>query len=168
VDKTTVNVTFVIKGDDFDPDLITNALNIEPTSCFKKNTNEKPKRITTKIAPEGARKITPSEFRELLNNIPQPTIKKSSPPRYFSLWEIDTGHEESLDANFQLVKIYDLLKGKVEILKQLKSEYKLIYFIEIVPHVENGETPALYLENHIIEFAHEIKATVDIDLYIYS
>jgi hypothetical protein len=53
-------------------------------------------------------------------------------------------------------------------LNELRERYNLSYTIGIVPKIENNEKPALYFERNIIDFAHEIKAVIDIDIYIYS
>lgn len=172
MDKTTVAAEFVIKGDDFDPQIVTDRLNIIPTKFFRKNTNKKPKSFVTDGIPESFVRIKDPELKQIFKNIneqikDQP-VRTDSRPRWFSLWEISTGNEESFDINDQLLKIYNLLKDKVSVLNELRGEYNLSYTIEIIPKIEDNEKPALYLDNYIIDFAHEIKAIIDIDLYIYS
>lgn len=160
---------FVIKGDTFDPQIITDALNIEPTRCFAKNSNEKPKIYTDEEVPKTLVKLTDNELKDLFRNEEfQRELSKNPPLRRFSLWEIGTGYEESVDINDQLAKIYDLLKDKTDTLNKLREAYNLSYTIGIVPQIANDEKPALWFDHYIIDFAHQIKAVIDIDLYIYS
>jgi len=107
--------------------------------------------------------ITPT-----LQGIKGDVIEGRSFLRRSNIWQLSTGYEESFDINDQLVKIYDLLKSKVDILKELREQYNLEYFIYIVPQIVNNETPAMSLERWFIDFVHEIRADIEIDLYIYS
>jgi hypothetical protein len=86
--------------------------------------------------------------------------------RKYSCWAISTGYEESLDINNQLNKIIELIKTKKQELKELKNKHELDYRFDIIINIENEEKPAIYLNIDIIDFAHEIKAEFDIDLYI--
>nr|WP_316046334.1 DUF4279 domain-containing protein [Planococcus glaciei] len=47
----------------------------------------------------------------------------------------------------------------------MKSEFGLACRFTIVFVMNNGETPALYLDIPVIEFASRIQADFDIDLY---
>ena len=158
---------FLIRGDDFDPSVISERLGIVATRSFAKDTEEKPVIYTFTQIPDTFVPVSDDEFRNAGNGVKYqpPQLPK---PKHFSLWEIDTGYQESVDANIQLEQIYDRMKGKVEILRELKNQYGLNYSIEIVPQIEHNEKPALYLDQYIIDFAHKIGAIVDIDLYIYS
>ena len=94
----------------------------------------------------------------------QEKIKK----RMFNHWEISTGYEESDDIDKQLIRIFDLLKDKIDILNQLRDQYSLEFRFDIVPIVEDDKKPAIYFEHWFIDFIHAINATVDIDLHVYS
>jgi len=83
-------------------------------------------------------------------------------------WSISTGYEESLDVNDQLEKIMKLIKPKREILIHLMQQLNLECKFSIVINIENSQTPAVYLEREVIEFANEMKAEFDFDMYIYS
>jgi hypothetical protein len=170
VDNSIVMVEFTIHGDeaveDFDPQIITERLKITPTRCWKKNTNEKPK--VSHIPPwELPRPLDPkmTKFTELMREAKR--LGKPQ-PRWFSFWKIDTGYQESRDINVQLLQIYHLLKDKINVLNELKSEYDLTYQIGVVPKIYNGETPALWFDHYIIEFAYKIHAKIDVDQYIFS
>ncbi len=83
-------------------------------------------------------------------------------------WLVSTGYEESKDINDQLVKIYDLFKDKLHVLNNIRREYSVDFGICIVIKIENEETPAMIINHWLIDFAHEIKAEIEFDLYIYS
>ena len=84
----------------------------------------------------------------------------------FSGWTIKTEYEESLDIYNQFSKIMKLLKPKKKELLELKNKYYLTYRFGIVITIENAQTPAVYLNNKEIEFANEINADFDFDLYV--
>jgi hypothetical protein len=165
--KTTLYVVFLIRGDDFDPQVITEKLNIEPTDCFAKNTDEKPK-VVFENTPKDFRVITPKELRTILSKMEVKKGKKKLRPHWFSLWEISTRFEESIDVNDHLLIIYNDLRDKVDILNELRNKFDLRYTMLIVTEIENCEAPMLGFDNYIIDFAHEIRADIDIDLYVYS
>ncbi|CAM4395764.1 DUF4279 domain-containing protein [Paenibacillus alkaliterrae] len=82
-------------------------------------------------------------------------------------WFLSTGYEETLDVKEQFKKILRVIKDKTNDFNQLKSQYNLDYKFFIVIGIEQNQTPAIYLDNEIIEFANGIKAEIDFDLYIY-
>jgi hypothetical protein len=71
MDKTTVMAESVIRGDNFDPKIINQKLNIESTKCWTKNTDKKPKTLKTKTISENFKRITDRDLKEL-------SIKRSS------------------------------------------------------------------------------------------
>ncbi len=175
MDKTTVKVYFRITGDDFNPQIITDKLNIEPTQCWQKNTDVKPTIIH--MNPKERQRLEEEELNLLALGIDPPwnrllkewMLDRTKPrPRWFSSWYISTDKQESDNINNQIVQIYDLIKDKIDILNELRDEYKLVYSISIVPKIENGENPAMFFDHYIIEFACKIHAVIDIDQYIFS
>jgi hypothetical protein len=80
-------------------------------------------------------------------------------------WDIDTGYQESLDVNEQLQQIVKQLRGKEVIINQIKEIHTMECKIIIVIKIEEGQTPALYLDKSVIKFASSIEAEFDIDLY---
>ncbi len=137
MDITQVMVEFRILGDDFNPDIFTSALSVEPTNSWKKGD-------------------------EYINQTNLLSIKKSS------CWTLSSGRENSLDMGKQIYQVLDKLIGKEEKLINLKSIYDIDYTIDVVIEVENGDTPAIYLESKSIKFANDIGATFDFDMYVYS
>lgn len=171
LDKTTVMAEFVIRGDDFDPQVITDRLAIIPQKCWMKNADAKPDAIHR--APQNPVRLLDKELKIIEHKMRQLNQEYKSgpvkpPARTFSFWAVETGYQESRGIDEQLVQIYNLLKDKTAILNELKREFNLNYTIGIVPKIENNEKPAFYFEQYIIDFAHAIQATIDIDLYIFS
>ncbi|MCU5167588.1 DUF4279 domain-containing protein, partial [Bacillus paranthracis] len=56
---------------------------------------------------------------------------------------------------------------KTEPLKQLKKKYDLEFLFMVVIQIENNESPAMYLQKNIIDFASSIQAEIHFDLNIY-
>ena len=108
-----------------------------------------------------------SELKEAFN---KGKIKRQSSNKkhWQSSWQISTGYEESYNIDNQLKKIYEVLKDKVNILKEIKDEYSLTFIVGVVPQIENNETPGMSFEQYILDFVHNVGAIIDIDLYIFS
>ncbi|MFD1738714.1 DUF4279 domain-containing protein [Bacillus salitolerans] len=80
-------------------------------------------------------------------------------------WDLDTGYQESLDVNEQLQQIITQLRNKVSIISEIKKIYSVECKFFIVVEIEEGNTPGLYLDRDIINFASNIEAEFVIDLY---
>ncbi|MEE3946694.1 DUF4279 domain-containing protein [Bacillus wiedmannii] len=133
---------FSATGDVFPVEAITNALRIEPTRTYKKDDvvarHDNPNLVSTKTL-----------YREE------------------TAWTLSTGYQESYDINNQLQVILKSLEGKTEQLKHLKKKYGLQFLFMVVIQVENNESPAMYLQKEIIDFASFIQAEIHFDLYIH-
>ncbi|PJO43426.1 DUF4279 domain-containing protein [Lysinibacillus xylanilyticus] len=80
-------------------------------------------------------------------------------------WDLGTGYQFSLDVNDQLKQIIGMLQNKSSVINEIKEAYSLECKFFIVIKIENGNTPALYLDKDIIKFASSIDAEIDVDLY---
>lgn len=132
---------FNVTGDIFPVEAISDALNIEPTKTYKKG-----------------------DVVERLDNPNLVSTKNLYRKR--TDWTLSTGYQESYDINDQLHVILKSLEGKTEQLKQLKKKYDLQFLFMVVIQVENNESPAMYLQKEIINFASSIQAEIHFDLYI--
>ena len=132
--NTNVKVEFRVIGDDFEPEMITKKLAINPNYVWKVGD----------------------------------TINNKNFKRKYSCWSISTGYEESLDINEQLNKILLKIFDKKDVLKEIKELLAVEYRLDIIINIEGNEKPAIYLESETIEFANDIKAEFDFDLYINS
>lgn len=132
---------FSATGDIFPVEAITDALSIEPTRTYKKGDvvakRDNPNLVSTKII-----------YRKETD------------------WTLRTGYQQSYDINNQLHVILKSLEGKTEQLKHLKQKYSLEFLLMVVIQVENNESPAMYLQKEIINFASSIQAEIQFDLYI--
>ena len=133
---------FSITGDIFPVETITDALNIEPTRTYKKGDivarRDNPNLVSTKKL-----------YRKETD------------------WNLSTGYQESYDINNQLYVILKSLEEKTEPLKQLKKKYDLEFLFMVVIQIENNESPAMYLQKDILDFASSIQAEIHFDLCIY-
>lgn len=94
-------------------------------------------------------------------------IENKASIRKYSCWAIHTEYEESYDVNDQLNKVMSMInKRKLELI-ELKKVYDIEYRFDIIVNIENNEKPAIYLNSDTIEFANDIKAEFDFDLYIF-
>ncbi|PGU41587.1 DUF4279 domain-containing protein [Bacillus cereus] len=132
---------FSATGDIFPLEAITETLSIEPTRTYKKGDvvarRDNPNLVFTKTL-----------YRKETD------------------WTLSTGYQESYDINNQLHVILKSLEEKTEQLKQLKKKYDLEFLFMVVIQVENNESPAMYLQKEIINFASSIHAEIHFDLYI--
>ncbi|PFO67522.1 hypothetical protein COJ86_20915 [Bacillus cereus] len=132
---------FSATGDIFPLEAITGTLSIEPTRTYKKGDvvarRDNPNLVFTK-----------NLYRKETD------------------WTLSTGYQESYDINNQLHVILKSLEEKTEQLKQLKKKYDLEFLFMVVIQVENNESPAMYLQKEIINFASSIQAEIHFDLYI--
>lgn len=80
-------------------------------------------------------------------------------------WDLDTGYQESFDVEEQLQQIIMPLRNKVSIIQEIKQTYSVVCKFFIVIIMEEGDTPSLYLDTDVINFASSIGAEFDIDLY---
>lgn len=142
--------------------------NLSSRERFMNNTNVKvefrilgddfePDTITNKLV------INPNEYWKIGD-----TIKNKNFKRKYSCWSISTGYEESLDINEQLKKILLKISDKKDVLKEIRELLTLEYRLDIIINIEGNEKPAIYLDSETIEFANDIKAEFDFDLYINS
>ena len=67
----------------------------------------------------------------------------------------------------QLRKTIAPLLDKTDILKQIRQEFNAAFFLEIVPTIYPDEpTPCLAPPLDVIDFCHETRTEIDIDLYM--
>lgn len=132
---SNIKIEFCIIGEDFIPEEITKMLNIYPTEAFRNNDEFM----------GGSEKNIPMKRKECC-------------------WCIDTQYVESIDVIVELNKIYNILKDKTHILKEIKNKYSVFFKFDIIIHFTDN--PIISLERDIIKFAAEIDAEIDFDTYI--
>lgn len=110
-------------------------------------------------------KVTPTETYKKGDIIPNRSTNRY---RRETSWDLGTDYQDSLDVNKQLQEIIDKLQNKSLIINEMKDAYSLECKFFIVIIIDNGNTPALYLDKEIIKFASSIEAEFDVDLYTNS
>jgi hypothetical protein len=116
-----------------------------------------PQVITDKLG------IQPHEYWIKGEDIPGKSISRKK-----SCWRVSTGYQESLDINDQIDRIMEIFQGKSDKLNELMSALDLEILLSVVINIENNQKPAMYFNRQTIAFINQIKAEIDIDLYIYS
>ena len=67
----------------------------------------------------------------------------------------------------QIRKTIAPLLDKTDILKQIRQEFNAAFFLEIVPTIYPDEpTPCIAPPLDVIDFCHETRTEIDIDLYM--
>ena len=116
----------------------------------------------------------PDQVSRLLNLTPETSWKigdlRPSGTKYdFALWEIGTCTEYDVEVDHQMQKTIAVLKDKIPLLNQIRQEYDVSFYLEIVPTVYVGEsTPCLAPSLDVIDFCHATRTEMDIDLYVYG
>ncbi len=106
--------------------------------------------------------VTPTETYKKGDLIPN---RSTACYRKETSWDLGTGYQVSLDVNNQLQQIINKLQNKSSIINEIKEAYSVECKLSIVVKIEEGNTPALYLDKDIIKFAASIEAELDVDLY---
>lgn len=116
--------------------------------------------------------FSPQEITERLKIVPteqyrKGELSKRSIERKESCWSKSTGYVETLYVSEVLTKLVAEILCAKKLLIDLKKELDLTYKFIIVIKIEQNQKPAIYLEKSIIEFANDIQAEIDFDLYIF-
>lgn len=135
MDQTEIKVYFKIYADDFPLEQVTKRLDIYPTKIYKKG-----------------------DFIRKINEMKNLT-------RSYTSWELSTGYQESLDTGELISQIIRQLQGKTTVINDLREEFGLECSFVIVIKINDGYSPSLHLDSHLVEFASKIEADFDIDLY---
>lgn len=94
---------------------------------------------------------------------------KNGKKRDFATWEI--GYCDKYDVfvkNQMEITIAPLLK-KIDILKKIKENYDVNFYLTIVPTIYVEEiTPCLAPSMEIIDFCHQTRTEIDIDMYLIN
>jgi len=91
------------------------------------------------------------------------TDERIIPPK--TSWHLETGYQESLDIDTQLLQLTKVLVPKKDEIIKVQKQYSLYSIFCFVIWIIDGRTPALYLEREFLDFANDIGATNDFDTY---
>lgn len=85
----------------------------------------------------------------------------------FSYWEFGFCDEYDVVTEKQMQKTLEPLLSKTAILNEIRKESDVVFVLEIVPTVySENATPCLAPSMEVIDFCHETRTEIDIDLYI--
>ena len=85
----------------------------------------------------------------------------------FANWSIGYCNEYDIDTEVQMEKTISELMDKKEELKQIREKYDVEFYLEVVPTLcTNESTPTLSPSMDVIDFCHETRTQIDIDLYL--
>ena len=87
----------------------------------------------------------------------------------FALWEIGRCAEYDVEVENQMRKTIEVLQDKIQLLNQIRKEYDVSFYLEIVPTIYVGDSnPCLAPSLDIIDFCHATRTEIDIDMYVYN
>ncbi|WP_405379193.1 DUF4279 domain-containing protein [Nonlabens sp. Asnod3-A02] len=118
-----------------------------------------------------------NELTERLGIKPTESRNKGDKGNYnsslrFSCWKISTEKGKEYYNVYKLIEeIVEILYSKIDIIIMLKDEYQLDSVLQIVLDIDinpNQSTPALGYDLKTIDFLHQTKTTIDVDIYRFN
>ena len=116
----------------------------------------------------------PSEITNILGIKPDKSwrsddLRADGKPYDFSYWECGRCDEYDVYTEEQMEKTISILLDKIDLLKKIYDNYDVGFTLEVIPEVRVDEiTPCLAPSMKVIDFCHETRTRIDIDLYVYS
>ncbi len=119
-------------------------------------------------------KFNPDDISELLSLEPENSWKIGDTRRNgvkydFANWAIGRCDEYDVEVNNQMRKTISVLLDKIDLLKKIKDENDVVFYLEIVPTIyANDINPCLAPSLDVIDFCHATRTEIDIDLYVMN
>ena len=116
----------------------------------------------------------PDEISALLQLTPEKSwkigdLRRDGTAYDFALWEVGTCEEYDVEVENQMQKTISVLQDKIHVLKQIKAQYDVRFYLSVVPKIYAGEiNPCLAPSLAVIDFCHETRTEMDVDLYVYD
>ncbi len=116
----------------------------------------------------------PDVITAKLGIIPNDSWKKGDRRRNgslydFSSWTCGRCDEYDFDVENQMRRTISGLLDKIDILNQIRKDFDVSFYLEIVPEIYAGDTnPSLAPSLDVIDFCHATRTEIDIDMYVYS
>ncbi len=86
----------------------------------------------------------------------------------FDAWHFGKCERYEIAVENQMLATITPLLDKTEILRDIKQQYDVEFFLEVVPTVHRGEsTPSLAPSLAVMKFCCEMGTEIDIDLYVH-
>ena len=132
---------FKITGD-FDPEAVTALLGLQPDEKWKRG--------------------------ELMHK-GHASMRREGLTYAFSAWVFGRCDEYDPYVETQMRKTIAPLLDKVDLLKRIREENDVEFYLEIVPSIYAGDVnPCLAPPMDVIDFCHATRTEIDIDMYIYD
>ena len=96
-------------------------------------------------------------------------LRKDGKPYGFANWEYGLCQEYDSYVEKQMEKTIEDLITKINELNKIRDSYDVQFYLNVVPHTYvNDIAPCLAPSLKVIDFCHDTRTKIDIDLYIYS
>ena len=118
--------------------------------------------------------FNPDEISALLQITPEKSwkigdLRRDGTAYDFALWEAGTCDEYDVEVENQMQKTISVLRDKIHLLKQIQTQYGVRFYLSVVPSIYVGESnPCLAPSLAVMDFCHETRTEMDIDLYVYD
>jgi len=90
-------------------------------------------------------------------------------PYQTAFWDYGKCEEYEILTENQMLKTISDLIPKIDILKQIREKYDVEFYLVIVPELYSyNRHPCLAPSLDVIDFCHETRTKIDLDLYIYG
>ncbi len=116
----------------------------------------------------------PDDISAKLNLIPEKTrrigdCRPDGTKHDVALCQFGRCDEFDVVVENQMRKTISLLVDKISVLNQIREEYDVEFFLEVVPSIYVDDvTPCLAPSLDIIDFLHATRTKMDIDMYLYN
>ena len=96
-------------------------------------------------------------------------LSSSGKPYQTACWDYGKCEEYDIETEKQMLKTISNLIPKISILKQIREKYDVEFYLEVVPEIYSYNShPCLAPSLNVIDFCHETRTNLDIDLYVYG
>ena len=96
-------------------------------------------------------------------------IRRDGEPYGFSYWECGRCEKYNVYAEKQMEKTIAKLTKKIKVLNDIRKDFDVEFRLQIVPEITaGGINPCLAPSMKVIDFCHDTRTNLDIDLYVYS
>lgn len=116
--------------------------------------------------------FNPDEVTHLLELQPEQTwrtgdYRRNGSKYDFDIWIIGRCDEYDMEVSNQMRKTISPLLDKIDLLKKIRQDNNVSFYLEIVPTIYAGEqNPCLAPSLDVIDFCHETRTEIDIDMYV--
>lgn len=115
--------------------------------------------------------FNPDNVTHLLELQPEQTWKIgdyiNGSKRNFAVWIIGRCDDYDVEVSNQMRKTISPLLDKIDLLKKIHLDNDVSFYLEIVPTIyADGQNPCLAPSLDVIDFCHETRTEIDIDMYV--